>query len=147
MPSCCSATRSLLQLFRVYLQASSSCYAMLRLLSGNGDHSVTSQKSLEGVFSFEFHDKVCIRFPHFHSATDHQSSGHQGSSRPGRLASPNTIIRDTRRLDNMLFNGGATNEKQVNGGTAVFQHSPETKDLQKEKEAGCQADEVSPQCY
>lgn len=42
----------------------------------------------------------------------------------------------------MVSNGVTADEKQVNGGTAVFQHSPETKDLQKEKEAGCQADEV-----
>ncbi|KAI5455433.1 Long-chain base-1-phosphate phosphatase [Naganishia albida] len=42
----------------------------------------------------------------------------------------------------MIPNGGNLSEKQVNGGTAVFQHSPETKDLQKEKEAGCLPDEV-----
>ncbi|GHJ86026.1 hypothetical protein NliqN6_2428 [Naganishia liquefaciens] len=32
--------------------------------------------------------------------------------------------------------------KLANGGTAVFQHSPETQRLQKEWEAGCQADEI-----
>jgi hypothetical protein len=47
----------------------------------------------------------------------------------------------------MMSNGVTLDEKQVNGGTAVFQHSPETKELQKEKEAGCQADEVSSHQY
>lgn len=37
---------------------------------------------------------------------------------------------------------GMLHPTQVNGGTAVFQHSPETKELKKEWEAGCQADEV-----
>lgn len=37
---------------------------------------------------------------------------------------------------------GMLRPKQVNGGTAVFQHSPETQTLKKEWEAGCQADEV-----
>jgi hypothetical protein len=37
---------------------------------------------------------------------------------------------------------GNVGENFVNGGTSIFQHSPENNHLKREKEAGCQPDAV-----